>query len=88
MLALDHEITALAYLSGGYLTVIEGLSILRDLTESRRKVFLGCVGEPYDYNVFSVPAKNLVRSFVSLDGRRIFDRHPPVAPWWMIIQHT
>ena len=64
MLALNLDITTLAYLSNSYLTTVEGVKMLRDLSESRHKVISGCVSEPYDYNVFLVPVKNLMRDFV------------------------
>ena len=65
ILVLDPDITAFVCLSNGYLTVVEGVKISRDLSESRRKVISDCAGELYDYNVFSVPAKSLVQDFVS-----------------------
>ena len=44
MLVLDHEITAFACISDRYLTVVKGLSVSRDLIESRHKVVSGCAG--------------------------------------------
>ena len=54
------------------------MNISQDLSESRRKVVLECVGEPYNFNVFSVPAKYLVRDFISsiflgMDGNFLVD---------------
>ena len=78
MLALNLDITTLAYLSNSYLTTVEGVKMLRDLSESRHKVISGCVSEPYDYNVFLVPVKNLMRDFVPWeflwgDGKLLVD---------------
>ena len=67
MMVLDHEITAFACLSNGYLTVVESVNILRNSSESRLKVVSGCVGKLYNFSVFSVPVKNLVRGFVLWD---------------------
>ena len=67
ILALDHEITDFAYLSNGCLTVVEGLNISQDLSEARRKVVSGCVGETSNINIFLVPLKILVQDFVSWD---------------------
>ena len=63
MLILDHYITAFACLSDGYLTVVEGVNISRDLLESRHKVVSGCAGEPYYFNVFSVLVKEFSAGF-------------------------
>ena len=64
ILALDHEITAFACLSNSYLTIVKGVNMSQDSTESRRKLVLGCFGEAYDFNICLVPAKNLVLDFV------------------------
>ena len=58
MMTLYHEITSFVCIIDSCVMVMEVITILRDFSESRRKVFSGYVGVLYDYNVFSVPAKN------------------------------
>ena len=67
MLALDPDIIVFACLSNGYLTVLEGVTIVWDFLESICKVISDYVGKPYNYNVFLVLVYNLVRYFVSWD---------------------
>ena len=76
MVALNHESTAFVYLLDNYMMRVEGVNVLRDSSESRRKVFSGCINLPYDYNIFLVPAKNLVLvswDYLGGDGKFLID---------------
>ena len=55
MLALDTEITTFACLSNSHLMVVEVVTVLRDLSESRYKMISGYVGEPYNFNICWFP---------------------------------
>ena len=57
MMRLDYKITSLVYIVDSYVTNGEGITISRDLLESQRKVFSGCIDVLHDYNIFLVPTK-------------------------------
>ena len=75
MMTLAHENTLFVFLVDSYATVVGGINILRNLLQSRRKVFSSCIRVPYDYNVFSiqkiVTRLHLVRIYG--DGRILVD---------------
>ena len=63
MMTLDREITSFVSLVGRYVMAVEGMTISRDLSELRCKVLFGCIGVPYDYNIFWSSQKMYTTSF-------------------------
>ena len=58
MMNLDHVITSFVCVVYNYVTVVKGITISQDFSESWCKVYSGYVGVPCNYNVFSLSAKN------------------------------
>ena len=88
-MAIDCEITAFVRLLDNYVTVVEVINVLQDSSEFHREIFLRHVGSHYDYNVFLVLTKSLVRDhivwdYIGVDEKFWLTSH--AVPWWRNIQ--